>query len=284
MSDETQASPEQTTETDAPVVETPAQSEPEFKAHPAHEKLLSEIPEAWHQKVIPHLQDQDKYYQKEMEKFSPFKEYVDQGISAEVISGGINLARAIETNPTEVYASLQDYLVQNGMLKSEAAAAAQEMMEDETGEDFDDLFEDDVPPALKRELDELKSRQAEADDYIYQQELDKATSKEIETLESEMSALRQAHNISEAHEVAIYDLMNAALNAGREISVAEAAQQLQAMVGPFGSASAGEAPPTIVGSSGGAGIPAPNLAIPKDDKGKKEMMARLFEDYQRANR
>lgn len=283
MSDETQALPDQTTETEAPVVETPA--EPEVKAHPAHEKLLAEIPEAWHQKVIPHLQEQDKYYQKEMEKFTPFKEYVDQGISPEIISGGINLARAIETNPAEVYSSLQEYLQQQGMLPGEAAAAAQEMMEDESDEDFEDLFDGDVPPALKKELDELRARQADADDYIYNQELEKATQEQIQTLESEMSALRQAHNISDAHEVAIYDLMNAALNAGREISVAEAAQQLQAMIGPFGSASAGgEAPPTVVGSSGGAGIPAMDISVPKDDKGKKEMMARLFEEYQRANR
>ncbi len=283
MSDETQALPDQTTETESPVVETPA--EPQVKAHPAHEKVLSEIPEAWHQKVIPHLQEQDKYYQKEMEKFTPFKEYVDQGISPDLISGGINLARAIETNPTEVYASLQEYLQQQGMLPGEAAAAAQDMMEDETDEDFEDLFDGNVPSGIKKELDELKARQAEADDYIYQQELDKATQEQIQTLESEMGALRKAHNISDAHEVAIYDLMNAALNAGREISVAEAAQQLQAMVGPFGSASAsGEAPPTIVGSSGGAGIPAMDVSVPKDDKGKKEMMARLFEEYQRANR
>jgi hypothetical protein len=280
MSEETQVTPEQTTET--PVVETPAVEEQ--KVHPAHEKLLAELPEAWHSKVTPYLQEQDKYYQKEMEKYTPFKEYVDQGITAEVISGGINLARAIETNPTEVYSSLKDYLQQQGVLAEDAAQAAQEIMEEQTGEDFENMFDDNIPAALKRELEELRARQTEADTYIYEQEMEKATAEQTQLLESEMASLRAAHNISEAHEIAIYDLMNAALNAGREVTVAQAAQQLQAMVGPFSPAGATEAPPTIVGSAGGAGIPAQNLQIPKDDKGKKAMLASMFEQFNAANR
>ena len=280
MSEETQVTPEQTTET--PVVETPAVEEQ--KVHPAHEKLLAELPEAWHSKVTPYLQEQDKYYQKEMEKYTPFKEYVDQGITAEVISGGINLARAIETNPTEVYSSLKDYLQQQGVLAEDAAQAAQEIMEEQTGEDFENMFDDNIPAALKRELEELRARQTEADTYIYEQEMEKATAEQTQLLESEMASLRAAHNISEAHEIAIYDLMNAALNAGCEVTVAQAAQQLQAMVGPFSPAGATEAPPTIVGSAGGAGIPAQNLQIPKDDKGKKAMLASMFEQFNAANR
>jgi hypothetical protein len=280
MSEETQVTPEQTTET--PVVETPAVEEQ--KVHPAHEKLLAELPEAWHSKVTPYLQEQDKYYQKEMEKYTPFKEYVDQGVTAEVIAGGINLARAIETNPTEVYSSLQEYLQQQGLLAEDAAQAAQEIMEEQTGEDFEDMFDDNIPSALKRELEELRARQTEADTYIYEQEMEKATAEQTQLLEAEMSQLRSAHNISEAHEIAIYDLMNAALNAGREITVAQAAQQLQAMVGSFSPAGVSEAPPTIVGSAGGAGIPAQNLQIPKDDKGKKAMLASMFEQFNAANR
>lgn len=280
MSEETQVTPEQTTET--PVVETPAVEEQ--KVHPAHEKLLAELPEAWHSKVTPYLQEQDKYYQKEMEKYTPFKEYVDQGVTAEVIAGGINLARAIETNPTEVYSSLQEYLQQQGLLAEDAKQAAQDIMEEQTGEDFEDMFDDNVPAALKKELEELKARQSDADAYIYEQELEKATAEQTQLLESEMAQLRAAHNISEAHEVAIYDLMNAALNAGREITVAQAAQQLQAMVGPFTPAGAAEVPPTIVGSAGGAGIPAQNLQVPKDFKDKKAMLANMFEQYNAANR
>jgi hypothetical protein len=284
MSEETQVTPDQTTEAETNVV-APS-GEPEYKAHPAHEKLLSELPEAWHQKVIPHLQEQDKYYQQQMEKFTPFKEYVDQGVSPEVILGGINLARAIETQPTEVYASLKDYLLSQGLLEEDARQAAKEIMEDESGEDFDDMFDDsEIPSALKKELQELKALQEEQSNYIQSQELEKATAEYTVELESEMETLRTQYNITEAHEMAIYDLMNAALNAGREISVADAAKQLQGMVGTFQRAGAAPAEdaPMVIGSAGGAGVQAQNLEVPKDDKGKRAMMEQLFKDYQKAN-
>jgi len=287
MSEETQVAPEQTTEAETNVVEAPASSgEPEYKAHPAHEKLLSELPEAWHQKIIPHLQEQDKYYQQQMEKYTPFKEYVEQGVSSEVILGGINLARAIESQPTEVYASLKDYLLSQGLLEEDARQAAKEIMEDESGEDFDDMFDDsDIPSALKKELQELRSLQEEQSNYIQSQELEKATAEYTVELETEMDNLRTQFDITEAHEMAIYDLMNAALNAGREISVADAAKQLQGMVGTFQRAGAvpAENAPMVIGSAGGAGVQAQNLEVPKDDKGKRAMMEQLFKDYQKAN-
>jgi hypothetical protein len=286
MSEETQVAPEQTTEAETNVVAPVSSGEPEYKAHPAHERLLSELPEAWHQKVIPHLQEQDKYYQQQMEKFTPFKEYVDQGVSPEVILGGINLARAIETQPTEVYASLKDYLLSQGLLEEDAKQAAKTIMEEESGEDFDDMFDDsEVPSALKKELQELRALQEEQSSYIQSQELEKATAEYTVELESEMDNLRTQFSITEAHEMAIYDLMNAALNAGREISVADAAKQLQGMVGTFQRAGAvpAENAPMVIGSAGGAGVQAQNLEVPKDDKGKRAMMEQLFKDYQKAN-
>lgn len=285
MSEETQVTPEQTTEAETNVVDASA-NESEYKAHPAHEKLLSELPEAWHQKIIPHLQEQDKYYQQQMERFTPFKEYVDQGVSPEVILGGINLARAIESQPTEVYASLKDYLLSQGLLEEDARQAAKGIMEEESGEDFDEMFDDsEIPSALKRELQELRALQEEQSDYIQSQELERATADYTVELENEMGTLRAQFNITEAHETAIYDLMNAALNAGREISVADAAKQLQGMVGTFQRVGAvpAESAPMVIGSAGGAGVQAQNLEVPKDDKGKRAMMEQLFKDYQKAN-
>jgi len=273
MSDETQVSPEQTTEIDSSV-----DSQEEAKVHPAYDKLLAELPEAWHSKVTPYLQEQDKYFQQQLEKYTPFKDLVDEGVSADLIKGGLNLARAIESNPAEVYESLQTYLKDQGLLAHEAQQVAQDMMEEESGEDFEDMFEGEhIPKALQREIDALKAKQSEADDYIYQQELAKETDRFTVELESEMAALKAQHNINEAHEIAIYDIMNSALNAGREISVAEAARQLSQMIpGGFAPAGQAEAAPTIVGNAGGAGVVAPDLSIPKDDKGKREMLRQMF--------
>lgn len=279
MSEETQLNAEQTTET--PVVATPVE---EPKVHPAHEKLLAELPEAWHSKITPHLQEQDKYYQKEMEKYTPFKAFIDEGVSVDDIRGGIDLARAIESNPTEVYEALTEHLKSQGLLASEAKAAAKDMMEQESGEDFGDIFEGEkVPAALQREIDALKAKTEEVDSWKNQQELAKATAEAEAEFDRDLKELRSRHNITEAHEIAIFDLMNAALSAGRDISVAEAAQQLQAMIGGFAPAGQEEAP-VVVGSAGGAGVPSINVSVPKDDKGKKAMMQQMFEEYQRNNR
>jgi hypothetical protein len=280
-STETVENVEATPEVDAP--EAPAQEE--VKPHPAHEKLLNEIPEAWHQKVLPHLQEQDKYYQQEMEKYSPYKDIVESGISPEIVQGGINLAKAIETQPMDVYNSLTQYLKQQGLLAEEAKEAAKEIMEDESGEDFAEIMDgEELPAALKKELNELKEFKAQQEDFIYQQKLEKETQVELQKLESEMSELKSKYEVSDAHETALYDLMNAAINAGRDMSVAEAAKQLQEMVGPFqgkGGAPA-EPAPRVVGSAGGAGIVAPDLEVPKNDEGKKEMLAKMFEEYKKA--
>lgn len=277
MSDETQVTPDQTIEDNASV-----ETHEEVKVHPAYDKLLAELPEAWHSKVTPYLQEQDKYFQQQLEKYTPFKEFVEDGVSADVIRGGINLANAIASDPVEIFNNLQAHLRAQGLLGEEAAQAAMDIMEDESGEDFGDLFDGErVPAALQKKLDELEARQADADDYMYQQELSKATDYYANELENEMSQLRNAYNLNDAHERQIYNIMNIALDAGREITIADAARELQAMIGSFAPAGAHEEAPTIMGSAGGAGVPAQYLTVPKDDKGKKEMLQRMFEERQR---
>lgn len=286
MAEETQIeTTEPVADTAAPVVEAP--SEPEYKAHPAHEKLLNELPEAWHQKVLPHLQEQDKYFQQEIEKYGPYKEFVEAGIAPEILRGGLNLAKAIETQPLDVYESLTTYLKQNGLLAEEAKQAAKDIMEQESGEDFEDIFEgEQIPAALKRELEELKEMTKQQQEYLYNQQLEAETEKELRVLEEGMAKLRSQYQISEAHEIAIYDVMNAAINAGRDITLEDAAKQLAAMIpGGFQPASqraAAEPAPTVIGSAGGAGIQAQSLEIPRDDDAKRAMLAKMFDEYKKA--
>jgi hypothetical protein len=283
MSEETQVTPDQTTET-TPQVDAPEPTVEEPKVHPAYEKLLSEIPEAWHSKITPHLQEQDKYFQQQLEKYTPFKELVEEGVTADLIKGGLNLARMIDSDPVAVYSNLQTYLKDNGLLAEEAKQVAKEMMESESGEDFEDMFdESEIPAALKKEIDALRAKTEEVENWRNEQELAQLTQVEEQRLEADIAELRSKYSISEAHEIAIYDLMNAALSAGRQISVAEAAQQLGQMIGGLTPASAGEEAPTVIGSSGGAGVVPPNVTIPKDDKGKKEMLARMFQQYNSGN-
>lgn len=289
MADETQIETTEPVEnTEAPQLDAPA-DDAGLKPHPAHEKLLSELPEAWHQKVLPHLQEQDKFFQQEIEKYGPYKEFVDAGISPEILRGGMNLAKAIETQPMDVYESLTDYLKQNGLLAAEAKQAAKQIMEEESGEDFEDIFEDEdnIPASLKRELAELRNMTQQQQQMFYDQQLETETQKELQALETGMNDLKGKYQISEAHEIAIYDIMNAAINAGRDISLDEAARQLSAMIpGGFQAVTASkqaEPAPMVIGSAGGAGIQAQNLEVPRDDDAKKDMLAKMFENYKKAS-
>lgn len=282
MSEETQQIADQTTDA-TPQVEAPVAEEP--KVHPAYEKLLSELPEAWHQKVTPHLQEQDKYFQQQLEKYTPFKKYVEDGTPVELIEGGLSLARSLEEDPVDTYVRLQSYLKQQGLLPEEAKQAAKEAMEDASGEDFEDLFEgEEIPAALKKELEALRAKTDEVENWRNEQQLAKDTEEYTVQLETDMEKLRQVHNVTIAHEKAIYNLMDAALAAGREISVAQAAKELSDMIGGFPAASSnGEPAPMVIGSAGGAGVIAPDLSIPKDSQGKKDMLIKMMQDYQRSN-
>lgn len=288
MADETQIETTEPVENaEAPEVEAPAE-DAGLKPHPAHEKLLSELPEAWHQKVLPHLQEQDKFFQQEIEKYGPYKEFVEAGISPEILRGGMNLARAIETQPLDVYESLTTHLKQNGLLAAEAKQAARQIMEEESGEDFEEIFEDEdgIPASLKRELAELRNMTQQQQEMFYNQQLEAETQKELQALETGMNELKGKYQLSEAHEIAIYDIMNAAINAGRDISLDEAARQLSAMIpGGFQGVTAtkqAEPAPMVIGSAGGAGIQAQNLEVPKDDDAKRAMLAQMFENYKKS--
>lgn len=279
MTDETQVTPDVS-------IDTP-EAAPEAKVHPAYEKVLAELPEVLHSKITPLLQEQDKYFQQQLEKYTPFKDFVDQGISPDIIQNGINLANAIQNDPVEVFSSLQSYLQEQGMLASEAKKVAKDIMETESGDDFENLFdEDEVPAALKKELESLRQSQTKLEEYTNNQILERETEKELQTLEAGIADLRSKYNINDAHEVAIYNLMNSALAAGMDLSVAEAAGQLSQMIGGFAPVGAvtGAAPaPTIIGSAGGAGVQAQSLEMPKTDKERRAMLGQLFDEYRKAN-
>jgi hypothetical protein len=246
--------------------------------------MLAELPEVLHGKIAPYLIENDKNVQAQLEKFSPYKDYVESGVAADYVSGAVSLAQRIEQDPVEVYKSLQEYLKSEGLLTEEAKQAAKDIMEGESGEEFDDLFGDSVPAALRKELEDLRAKTSEIEAYKNDQEFQKAVAEAESELENGINELKQTYpGLTPAHETAIYNLMNAALGAGNEISVAEAAKQLQEMIGAFAPAQSGEAAPTVVGSAGGAGIVAPNVTVPKDDKGKKEMLAAMFEERRKQN-
>ena len=250
-------------------------NEPELKSHPAYDKLLAEIPTAWHEKVIPHLQEQDRSFQQQLEKYTPYKEYVDNGVDPAYIEQSIQIAQAIAEDPVGIHQNLTRALMQQGLLQEDAEEAAEDMM----GEFADNLSEDQLPESFRRELAERDDKLNSLEEYIQNQEFERETAYEYEAIEAEFAGIRDVYEVSEAQEQAIVELMESALVRGQDMSVVQAAKKLVELtgtgfkrVGPVDLS--GEAP--IVVGKGGNGVPFESINVPKDDRGKKDMLAEMF--------
>jgi hypothetical protein len=266
----------ETPEVESPDLETPeAPADEPVKAHPAHEKLLAELPEAWHQKVLPHLQEQDKYYQQQMEKFSPYKDLMDNGVDVGYINQSIQLAMAISEDPVTIHENLTRALMAQGLLEEEAEEAAADLMDD------DDFYEEaELSPKLQKELAARDAKLEELEGHLYEQEFERQTAQEYEIIEAELEGLKDVYQVSEKQEMAIVELMESAIARGQDLSVIEAAKKLVSITGvgfkKLGAAdAAGLDAPIVVGASGG--VPFESVTIPKDEKGKKTMLAEMFE-------
>ena len=257
------------------VSDAPAQDEAP-KAHPAHEKLLAELPEAWHSKVIPHLQDQDKAFQSQLEKYTPYKDLVDNEVDPEYIFHSMQLAKAIAEDPVTIHENLTNALMSQGLLQEEAEEVAEEMMDEASFFDGDD----EISPKLKKQLEERDEKLSELEEYVMQQEMDRQVDLEYAQIEEEFDQIRQAYEISDKQESAITELMEASLARGEDISVVDAAKKLVAITGvgfkrKGGVESINNDAPVVVGSGGG--VPFEAVTIPKDEKAKRAMLAEMFE-------
>jgi hypothetical protein len=264
----------ETPDLETPDLETPSAAEP-VKSHPAHEKLLAELPEAWHQKVLPHLQEQDKYYQQQIEKFSPYKDFIDNGVDADYINQSIQLAQAISEDPVTIHENLTRALMAQGLLEEDAEEAAFDILEE------DDFFEEsELSPKLQRELAARDEKLEELEAYLSEQNFERQTAEEYQIIEGELAGLKDVYQVTEQQEQAIIELMESAINRGQDISVLDAAKKLVGITGVgFKKVgvenTAGLEAPIVVGSTGG--VPFDSVTIPKDFKDKKAMLAQMFE-------
>lgn len=250
------------------------------KSHPAHDKLLSELPEAWHAKVTPHLQEFDRNVQQQLEKFSGFKQFVDDGVDPAFIVQSMQLAKAIASDPVTVHQNLTNALMQQGLIREEAEKAAGEII-DENSDPYES--EDELSPAMKRELERRDADMDQIKEQLSNQEFEKATQVELDTLNKEFGELTSSYTVTKAQETAILELMDSAIARGEDLSVFQAAKKLVEItgvgfkkVGDLSTPAAGA--PTVLGGSGGNGVPFESVDIPSDSKQKKEMLAQMFKN------
>jgi hypothetical protein len=259
-----------TSEVDAPE----APSEPETKVHPAYEKVLAELPEAWHEKIVPHLQEQDKYFQQQLEKYTPFKEFMDVDISPDVIRDSLRLAEVALTDPVYLYRTLAEQLRENGMLEeAEYVEQQADIAEEESDEDYE------LSPALRKEFDARDAKLAEQEEYIESVKFEAEVQAEQAELESQIEELNSRYDVTDAQMDKILKVLEIQLASDDNATIFTAARELAEIAGiryPAKGVNPKEDAPTVIGGGGGGGIPSQAFEIPKDGKGKKEMLAQMF--------
>lgn len=246
---------------------------PEAKVHPAYEKVLAELPEAWHEKIVPHLQEQDKYFQQQLEKYTPFKEFMDVDISPDVIRDSLRLAEVAVSDPVYLYRTLADQLRSQGLL-DEAEFVEQEA--DKIEESDDDDYE--LSPALRKEFEARDAKLQEQEDYIENMKFEAEVQAEYSELETQIDDLTSRYDVSDAQMDKILKVLEIQLASDDNATVFTAARELAEITGiryPAKGVNPKEDAPTVLG--GGGGVPSQPFELPKDTKGKKAMLAQMFE-------
>jgi hypothetical protein len=260
-------------ETDAPDAEVAAPPQADEKVHPAYEKLLSELPAAWHDKVIPHLQEQDKNFQQQLEKYTPLKEFLDYDPNQ--LRDSLKLADVAVNDPVSLYRNLAEHLRGQGLI--EEAQAADEVA-DEAEESDDGDYEMD--PAIKKEFDRRDAQFSQQEEYIQNMEYQKEVDRESVILDQQITEMTSKYDIPAPTVDRILKLMEVQLERGEDATVYTAARELAEITGVKYSVR-GDLPkedaPFIVGNGGGAGVPSESMSVPKDDKGKKQMLEQMFQ-------
>jgi hypothetical protein len=260
-----------TPEVEAP--EAPSAPEaPEAKVHPAYEKVLAELPEAWHEKIVPHLQEQDKYFQQQLEKYTPFKEFMDVDISPDVIRDSLRLAEVAVSDPVYLYRTLADQLRSQGLL-DEAELVEQEA--DKIEESDDDEYE--LSPALQKEFAARDAKLQEQEDYIENIKFEAEVQQEYDELETQIGDLTSRYDVTDLQMDKILKVLEIQLASDDNATIFTAARELAEITGiryPAKGVNPKEDAPTVIG--GGGGVPSQPLEVPKDSKAKKEMLYEMF--------
>ena len=143
-------------------------------------------------------------------------------------------------------------------------------------------YDDELPESVKRELQRRDAELDEIRGQMSQQEFEKATERELQSINNEFESLHDNYDVTPVQERAILELMDAAVARGEDLSVVQAAKKLVEITGTGfkkrGAPDLSTPAPTVLGGGGGNGVPFEGVEIPADAKAKKEMLAQMFKN------
>ena len=272
MSDEVNINPEGVDVPEPTAGDASLDFSEQLKVDPSYDVILKELPEAWHDKIIPKLQEHDKAFQSQIDQFTPFKEFVDAGLEPDVIRNSLQLADVALNDPVQLYRALADSLREQGLLE-EAAVADEQADAIEEDDDYE------LSPAIQREFERRDALLEQQQNFLNEVQFEAEVDYEIQQITAQMNDLHARYDITPQQEDAILRIMETQIERGEDATLYTAARELAEITG-IRYAVKGELPrtdaPVVVGAAGGNAIPVDPMVIPKDDKGKRELLAEMF--------
>ena len=273
MSDELNINPEGVDVPEADSAEANVDFSEQIKVDPSYEVILKELPEAWHDKIIPKLQEHDRTFQTQIDQFTPFKEFSDAGIDPDVIRNSLQLADVALNDPVQLYRALADNLRAQGLIEEADVADEQADIIEDDDSDYE------LSPAIQREFERRDAVLEQQQNYLNEVQFEAEVDYEIQQISAQMNDLHERYDITPQQEDAILRIMETQIERGEDATLYTAARELAEITG-IRYAVKGEIPradaPVVVGAAGGNAIPVDPMVIPKDDKGKRELLAQMF--------
>ena len=258
-------------------------------------QLMERIPEPLHEEIRPMLSEYERQYERLNEQLSPFKRFVEQGVSQADIQLALNIHEAMITDPKRFYDSLgetygwnqqqQQWAMQQAAMaqRQQAPQQIQQRPQQANGDGFsyEDFFEPDgsVSPGVDPQLAQILMEQQQKLDLLlqaqvgqlqqqqqYEQQMREQQMREVgrQEMESEMAQLQQKYGDFDKAEVVKRAFANA--NAGRNPTLTQAFHELRDYEQRVLQRQAAQRPPVVLGSGNGAPPAAPRALTTEDER------------------
>lgn len=165
----------------------PEQVDSTPRINPAWEPIRSELGDPVFHKIAPHLKEFDSNHDRQISKLNEqykwARDLTAGGTTPEHVTAALQLARAIDESPEQVYERLGQFLKQEGRMPNSAAE-----LEAKTDDPDDPGTDEQVPedPRIAQLLEEQQAMRA----FLQQQEFERQSREADQVLDSELEALK----------------------------------------------------------------------------------------------
>jgi hypothetical protein len=249
--------------------QTPATQQQPTGYNPAWNPVLEKLPESFRPAIIPHLQEWDKNFDSKLsevqQRYEPYKQFVDNNVSASDIEVALKIAQEIDQNPEAFYKQMQDFF---GYDAGQGQQQQQSPPSDDPNFSFDGI--DSGDELLQNpKIQELLQNQQTLAQVILQQREQQQLEQHNRQIEADLAEIKQGNpNIDE--------LMLFRIATGQGVDLKQAAQILDSYNQSLLTASRTPAPPVF--NPAGGGVPAAQQPDPAklNPKETKNLVAEIL--------